>query len=295
MVWRDTADRAANMRPGVAAGERRNEDWQARLELGFERRAGKTVVAHRRHSGPLTIQKPFYPEPAGVCHVYLLHPPGGVAGGDRLELDLSVKTGAHTLITTPAAGKFYRCDGRTAAWQQSLTVDAGAVLEWLPQETIVFDGARAEYSSRVELAADARFIGWETLCLGRPAARESFAAGYYRQCFEIRRCGKPLLIERSLFQGGDPMLTASWGMQAYTVAATLVALPADEQLLSRVRAEVALAEPGLFSATLINGVLVCRYLGWQAEHARSAFIAAWRVIRPQLAGQPACEPRIWAT
>ena len=91
------------------------------------------------------------------------------------------------------------------------------------------------------------------------------------------------------------MLTASWGMQAYTVAATLVALPAGERTLAQVRAGVALEEPGLFSATLINGILVCRYLGWQAEHARRAFIAAWRVIRPQLTGQPACEPRIWAT
>jgi urease accessory protein len=291
LVWRETADRAA----GIAAHDHRHECWQARLELGFERRADKTVVAHRRHSGPLTIQKPFYPESAGVCHVYLLHPPGGVAGGDRLELDLSVKTGAHTLITTPAAGKFYRCDGRTAAWRQNMAVQAGAVLEWLPQETIVFDGARAEYSSRVELAPDARFIGWETLCLGRPAARESFAAGYYRQRFEIWRAERPLLIERSLFRGGDPMLTASWGMQAYTVAATLVALPADERILAQVRAAVALAEPGLFSATLINGVLICRYLGWQAEHARCAFITAWRVIRPHLAGIQACEPRIWAT
>src|SRR5687768_5578343 len=99
------------MRPG-AAGEPRHECWQARLELAFEKRTDKTVVAHRRHSGPLTIQKPFYPEPAGVCHVYLLHPPGGVAGGDRLELDVAVAAGAHVLITTPAAGKFYRCDGR---------------------------------------------------------------------------------------------------------------------------------------------------------------------------------------
>lgn len=283
------------MPAGVMPREHQSECWHARLELGFEKRADKTVISHRRHSGPLRIQKPFYPEPAGMCHLYLLHPPGGVAGGDRLELDVTVAGGGHALITTPAAGKFYRCNGKQALWQQKLSVHAGSTLEWLPQETIVFDGSQARFSSRIELEADARFIGWETLCLGRPAANESFASGHYRQCLEIWRAGRPVLIERSLFRGGDELLTAAWGMQGYMVNATLIALPADEQVLTQIRTEVRLDDPGLFSATLINGVLICRYLGAQAEHARRAFIAVWRVIRPRLVGQKACEPRIWAT
>ncbi|HEY3488167.1 MAG TPA: urease accessory protein UreD, partial [Gammaproteobacteria bacterium] len=135
MVWREPAAAPAS----VVGPEGRDQCWQARLELGFERRDGKTVVAHRRHNGPLTIQKPFYPERSEICHVYLLHPPGGVAGGDALELEVAVSTGAHALITTPAAGKFYRCNDRTASLRQNLSVQAGSTLEWLPQETIVFE------------------------------------------------------------------------------------------------------------------------------------------------------------
>jgi urease accessory protein len=292
LVWREAAAAPAGSPPR----ERRSHgSWRGRLELGFEKRADKTVVAHRRHSGPLTIQKPFYPEAGGICHVYLLHPPGGMAGGDSLELEVNVARSAHALITTPAAGKFYRCNGKQAALQQKLTVQAGSMLEWLPQETIVFDGSEARLVSRVELATDSRFIGWEIVCLGRPAANEGFSRGNYRQRFEIWRSDRPLLIERSLFQGGDALLAATWGLQAYSVSATLIALPVDESVLAQVRAGVRLENPGLFSATLINGTLICRYLGGQAEHARRAFIAAWRVIRPQLSGQPACEPRIWAT
>jgi urease accessory protein len=291
LVWRE-----ATAAPAAVMPERpRDAGWHARLELGFAKRMDKTVLAHRRHSGPLRVQKPFYPEPSGTCHVYLLHPPGGVAGGDSLELEVAVASGGQALVTTPAAGKFYRCDGRQASWRQRLAVAAGATLEWLPQETIVFDGCRAELCSRVELEAGARFIGWETLCLGRPAARERFATGRYRQCLEIWREQRPLLIERSLYEGGHELLAAAWGMQNYTVCATLFALPADKQALEQVRAGVVLEEPGLFAATLINGVLVCRYLGYQAEHARRAFCAAWHIIRPRLLGLRACEPRIWAT
>lgn len=290
MVWREAA--AA---PVAVPTDPRRNGWHGRLELEFARRAARTVIARRRHSGPLTIQKPFYPEAPGVCHVYLLHPPGGVAGGDSLELDVAVAGGAHALITTPAAGKFYRCDGRQASWRQRLTLQAGSTLEWLPQETIVFDGSRAELCSRVDLEAGARFIGWETVCLGRPAARETFASGYFRQRLEIWREERPLLIERSLFEGGSELLGAAWGMQAYTVSATLLAVPADRQALTQVRAQVRLEDPGLFGATLIDGVLVCRYLGFQAEHARRAFNAAWHVIRPRLLGARACEPRIWNT
>jgi urease accessory protein len=281
--------------PASVIPQQQSTGWHARLELGFEERADKTVIAHRRHSGPLTMQKPFYPETTGTCHVYLLHPPGGVAGGDSLELDAAVASGARALITTPAAGKFYRCEGRQASWRQRFRVSAGAMLEWLPQETIVFDGSRAELYSRIEVEPAARFIGWETVCLGRPAAQEGFTSGHFRQRLEIWRTQQPLLIERSLFEGGADMLEAAWGMRGCTVSATLFALPADDELLNRVRTEVRLEEPGLFGATLINGVLVCRYLGFQAEHARRVFCAAWRVIRPHLAGYPACEPRIWST
>src|SRR6187551_1093438 len=118
-----------------------HSSWQARLELGFRATAGRTVLAHRRHIGPLMVQRPFYPE-GGICHVYLLHPPGGIVGGDSLELQVDAGQGSHALITTPAATKFYRAGPHPRAVLRQNLLVKDAVLEWLPQEAIVFDGAK---------------------------------------------------------------------------------------------------------------------------------------------------------
>jgi len=152
----------------VHAGTAQTTGWQACLELGFEKRGLRTVAAQRRHYGPLAVQRPFYPE-GDVCHLYLLHPPGGVVGGDTLDIRVRAGTGARALVTTPGATKFYRSAGATAAVTQTLQVDAGAVLEWLPQEAILFQGAVARQQTCIELAAGACFAGWDILCLGRPA------------------------------------------------------------------------------------------------------------------------------
>ncbi len=184
--------------------------WQAALELGFASVGGATLIDRRTHSGPLTIQRPFYPEgPSGpqgnareVCHVYLLHPPGGMVGGDELRIDVRVAAGAHALCTTPAAGKAYRTTGAPVTLTQTLQVDAGGALEWLPQETIVYDGAIATLDTRVELAPGARFVGAETICFGLPARGEAFARGACRQRFSVTRGGKPLFVERGRFDGG---------------------------------------------------------------------------------------------
>src|SRR5262245_14402851 len=115
--------------------------WLASLDLEFARSGSRTVLARRSHVGPLIVQRPFYPE-GDVCHVYLVHPPGGVVGGDTLELRARVHDGAHALITTPAATKFYRSEGRMARQVQDIALDA-AIFEWLPQETILFADAHA--------------------------------------------------------------------------------------------------------------------------------------------------------
>src|SRR6187402_782414 len=119
-----------------------SSSWHARLELGFSRSGSRTVLARRRHFGPLIVQRPFYPE-GGICHVYLVHPPGGIVGGDQLALQVEVERDAHALLTTPAATRFYRAGPHPRAALNQQFVVQDAALEWLPQETIVFDGARA--------------------------------------------------------------------------------------------------------------------------------------------------------
>src|SRR5512147_1863763 len=154
------------------------QSWSARLQLGFEQRAGRTVLAERRHDGPLVVQKPLYPEGDAVCHAIVVHPPAGIAGGDELELHARAGDGAHALLTTPGAGKWYRSAGPWAS--QKLRFEVAGALEWLPQETIVFEGALARLSTQVRLQGDARYLGWEILCLGRTGSGEKFGKGEVR-------------------------------------------------------------------------------------------------------------------
>jgi urease accessory protein len=285
-----------NPRPRVVAADETAPGWEARLELCFRARGARTILAERRHIGPLQVQRPFYPDGERACHVYILHPPGGVVGGDSLAISAAVERGAHALLTTPAAGKLYRSDGACAQLGQELKVDDGAWLEWLPQETIAFDGARAVSRTRVVLSGSAGFIGWEILCLGRPAASETYRHGEFVQRFEIWRDGAPLWWERNALTGDAPALHAPWGLAGRSVVATLVAvgrapsaLPALRELLN------AQQDGGEFSVSQLRDVLVCRYLGHSAEQARAGFIAAWRLLRPALWGIDASPPRIWST
>jgi len=271
-----------------------DKNWRAQLTLKFSGREDKTVISQRQHYGPLVIQKPFYPE-GEVCHVYLLHPPGGVVGGDQLTLDVEVNSAGHTLLTTPAAGKFYRSAGSLAQLKQTLVVKANSALEWLPQETILFSGCQVRMQTVVQLEDDAAFIGWEILCLGRPAGNELFEAGSARQHFELWRNNRPLLLDRATIAGNDDVMSARWGMQGYTVSGTLMAVNADKAMLQHIREHMPQMKQGLISVTLINDVLVCRALSEQAEYIRFAFIQLWKMLRVPLLARVACEPRIWAT
>src|SRR5690606_10316372 len=131
------------------AHQRDNSGWRARLDMILAKKAGKTVLEHVSHEGPLRIQRPFYPEGERVCHLYLLHPPGGMVIGDALNVCVALESGAHALVTTPSAGKIYRADGSLRKQRQhvELRLQPEAVLEWLPQETILFNGARGEVST----------------------------------------------------------------------------------------------------------------------------------------------------
>jgi len=268
--------------------------WEARLDLGFEQRGARTILAHRKHAGPLVVQKPFYPE-GPVCHVYIIHPPGGVVGGDKLTINASSHERAHALITTPAANKFYRSSGPLAQLQQRISIASNAVVEWLPQETILFNGSAVHSNIRVDINTDSTFIGWEITCLGRPASGERFTRGLFRQQLELWKQQQPLVIERTLLQGGQPVLQSAWGLQSFTVTATLIAYPADKALLDLTRCAIAADNETLCSATLLQEVLICRYLGHHAEQAKAVFTMLWSAIRPVMLKRNVSVPRIWKT
>lgn len=274
-------------------------NWHAELQLGFARCGERTVLRENRHRGPLRVQKALYPEGDAVCQAIVLHPPSGIAGGDQLAISVHVEPDAHAQLTTPGAGKWYRSGGADASQTIALAVADGATLEWLPQETIVFDGARARMETRVALAADSRFIGWDILCLGRAAAGERFANGRFDLFYRVDRNRQPIWLERGGFSGSDPMLASPAGWAGATVCGTLLCafpeLPAQAaSLLAACRAATPADQAG-HGITALPGLIVARYLGDSSEAARLWFAELWKILRPACCGRPAVLPRIWNT
>jgi len=269
--------------------------WDLGLSLGFDRAAGGTVLARRRHDGPLIVQKPLYPEGRDVCHAAIVHAPGGIAGGDRLKLDIDLGHGAHALLTTPAATRWYKAAGREAQQTIAIEVADTAIAEWLPHETIVFDQAQARNRMTVALDATSVYAGWEITCLGRRASGELFESGYLKQRLDIARCGRPIWTERLALAAGGRLLQSPMGLAGRHVSGTMVVaagpLPAD--LLETCRTVTAISGEG--AVTALPDAMVARYLGSSAEHAKSYFETLRTILRPWYAGRPALKPRLWDT
>ena len=259
--------------------------WSAHLSLGFTQCGSKTVLAHRSQDGPLVVQKPLYPEGEEVCHAIVVHPPGGIAGGDQLSLE--VKGEGHAVLTTPGAAKWYRSAGPWAT--QKLSFEVAGTLEWLPRETIVFDGALAELECEVHLKGAARYIGWELVCLGRTGSGERFSRGRLRIDTRIARNEELLWMERGEIEGGSALMRSPVGLAGKTVFGNLVAAaPRFEPALVNACRKIT-------ATTVLPGVLVARYLGDSTEEAFDRFRSLWSLLRPAVSGRDAVEPRIWRT
>ena len=266
--------------------------WHARLELGYARFVDTTRPVMRRHLGPLRVQKHLYAEGPEVCQHIIVHPPGGIAGGDRLEISATVGDHAWTQLTSPGAAKWY-CSSGPAFQQINLKVAPGATLEWLPQETIIYSGAQAELSTTIELQGDARLCYWDMIALGRPASGERFDQGHFQSQLDIRRDGQLLWHERQRILGDDGLLDAQIGLDGQPVLATLLITgEIDAELLQRCR-EIPLQVRGDLSQ--LPGLIVARCLASEALHARAWLIELWRLLRPELLGRAAVPPRIWST
>ncbi len=273
-----------------------SKGWHAELELWFEHNTSATRLVRRRHVGPLAVQRPFYPEADGSAHVYLLHPPGGVAAGDILSIHCHLADRSRTVLTTPGATKFYCSQQQKSTQSTDITVGAGGICEYLPQETIVFNGARAAISIRVNLTGDARYLGWDIVCLGRPACGERFKQGEVRQRLEIFRDQKPIFFEQFCLKGGDAASDAAFAFNAQPILATMVyAGAADEDAVDRIRVAQSGHSASLFSVSRLDRVIVCRYLGGRMSEAKQLLRQAWEVLREAGLGKVAAPPRIWAT
>jgi len=274
--------------------------WHGHLQLDY-RRDGDTTLALDRHDGPLRVLQRLYPEGPGICHHVLVHPPGGLVGGDTLALDLRLAEGSHALLTTPGAARFYRSSGADARQTVSARLADGARLEWLPLETIAYSGCRAESRLRFELAPAAQMIGWDVVALGLPAAGQPFAAGHYLQ--QIEWPGR--WLERGRIAAEDTVLLDSpLGLAGHRVMGTLWfasgAAPAAAQTETLLEAARALAAEGPLAASTgatapHEGLVLLRVLAQRVEplmellrRVRGAWRAAAWGLDPE-------QPRIWRT
>ena len=274
--------------------------WHGRLELRY-RRDHERCIVHDRHCGPLRVLQPLYPEGPGVCHNVLLHPPGGIVGGDVLEVDVELAAQTHALLTTPGATRFYRSAGETALQSVTARVADGARLEWLPLETLCHRGARAENRLRFELAPGAEMIGWDVLALGLPASGEAFDGGRYAHRIELPGCW----LERGIVDGSDTrLLDSPLGFAGHRVLATLwfaagaaMAAPQRDTLLDTAR-EV-LADSALQASAGITApnarVAVLRVLAPRVEPAMGVLADVWKRWRSLAWGRDPCAPRVWRT
>jgi urease accessory protein len=266
--------------------------WHAELELGYARQGDATRPVQRRHLGPLRVQKHLYAEGPEVCQHIIVHPPAGIAGGDRLDIAVQVGERAWAQLTSPGAAKWYRA-AAPAFQTLDLRIEPGATLEWLPQETIVYSAAQAQLETRIALHGDARLFYWDVVALGRPAAGERFDLGHFQSRLDIRRDDRPLWHERQRIAGGDGLLDSPIGLAGQPVFATLLASgELDADLLEACRR---LPAPRRGDLTQLPGLLVARCLASEALHARAWLIELWRLLRPALLGRPAVPPRIWST
>jgi urease accessory protein len=273
--------------------------WDAALALSYERRGQRTVLAKNEHTGPLVVQKSLYPEGDAICHTVILHPPGGIAGGDHLAIDIEAGTGTEILLTTPGATKWYKANSRQASQGTHLRAAANAIVEWLPLETIVFDGADAHSSLTVDLDEGARAAGWDVVAFGRRAAGERFTQGRFRQSIEIRRSGILLWAEYGAIGGGDDLLSSPAGYAGRTVSGLLWVCGSviDDAAIAACREAVrTLPERTLAGVTCLpGGLLLARCLCDSTEQARRYLLQVWSLLRPMYAGRVAAAPRLWAT
>ncbi|MHC5745632.1 MAG: urease accessory protein UreD [Nostoc sp.] len=269
------------------------EGWHGKLNLVYADRQGKTQLIYNHQQAPLKVQRPFYPEGEKVCHSVILHTAGGMVGGDRLSSNIHLQPQTQALITTAAASKIYRSNGLQAKQTIQMQVDTDACLEWLPQETILFNDAIYRQDLRVELAPRASFLGWEITRFGRSARGEKFLQGEWRSHTEIWQEGIPLWIDRQYLPGSEETFHSPHGLAGKPIVGSLVWIG------GAVSAEIVEKTRNLWDGEGEAGVsrlqhgLLCRYRGASTSEVRNWFIDVWQLLRVSFLNCGNCIPRVW--
>ena len=272
--------------------------WQASLKLRYQWQDGRTVL-HHAHQGPLRVFKSLYPEGSETCHNVIVHPPGGLVGGDALSIDVDVDTHARALISTPGATRYYRSEGPVASQTVHLRLGRGARLEWVPLETLAYNGCQARNDIRFELDEGAELLAWDVLALGLPAAGQSFQQG----CLQQRMTWPGRWLDQGRLAADDDLLLDSpLGLAGPRCLGTLVlatgkawAAPQREALLDALR-QIIDADPlaAQCGATAPDPqLIVVRALAAQVEPVMALWQKLWALWRQQAWACPSVSPRIW--
>ncbi|MEA5577786.1 urease accessory protein UreD [Anabaena sp. UHCC 0451] len=275
--------------PGTKPG------WYGKLNLVYAKRHDATQLIYNHNQAPFKVQRPFYPEGQEVCHSVILHTAGGVVGGDRLSSQIHLEADSQVLITTAAAGKIYRSNGLIAKQTVNIQVDAGACLEYLPQETILFNGAVYQQDLRVELATGSSFLGWEITRLGRTARGEKFVQGEMRSHTEIWQNNIPLWIDRQYLPGSEEVFHSPHGLAGNPVVGSFiwVGFPISPEIIKQARSLIMHNSDA--GVTRLEHGFLCRYRGNSTSEVRNWFTNIWQMLRVSLLNRGNCIPRVWPT
>jgi urease accessory protein len=274
--------------------------WHAQLQLDYRLELGRTVARHE-HNGPLRILQSLYPEGDAICHNVLVHPPGGLVGGDTLDLRVTAQASAHGLITTPGATRFYRSAGEAAVQRTAITLADQTRLEWLPLEAIGYNDCQAENRLTLNLAPGAEFMGWDVTAFGLPHAGQPFERGSFLQHIEV----PGVWLEHGLIRADDArLMDGPLGLAGQRCLASLFFVAGSA--LARERRQGALdAARDVIAAHALHPlagatspcaqVVVVRVLAPLVEPAMDLLRRIWTVWRAHFWQMSATPPRIWAT
>ena len=267
--------------------------WQGRLQLTYREDRGKTQAIQHQGVAPLKVQRSFYPEGEAICHNVILHTAGGIVGGDRLQIDIELQSAARAVITTAAAGKIYGSNGKLATQTIVHNISADASLEWLPQETIIFDGAIFHQHLQVNLGTTATWLGWEINRFGRTASGEKFTSGEWKSATEVYRAGKPVWIDRQWLRG-DEMVNSPHSLAGYPIVGSLAWIDraVSKELVAEIRSLFD-GEPSKIGVTRLSVGLLCRYRGDSTTEVRRWFTAVWHLLRQSFLNSQPIALRVW--
>lgn len=274
--------------------DQKSNNWHGNLNLVYAQQQGKTQVISSQMKAPLKVQRPFYPED-GVCHSVVLHTAGGIVGGDRNNLSFHLQPNAQALITTATASKIYRSDRALSKQSIQMQVDADACLEWLPQETIVFDGAIYRQDLHVELAPGAKWLGWEITRFGRTARGERFLTGDWKSHTEVWQQGLPLWIDRQWLPGGEKIIDSFHGLAGQPIVGSLawIGQAIEQEIVEKARVLFPRNSSSQGGVTRLPMGLLCRYRGSSTTEVRNWFTEVWQLLRLLLIERSICLPRVW--